>query len=143
MKKLLCCLLCIVMLLALVACEDDYASKITFPNEGGQYEYYSYGYHWSTVTVDSYEYEISEQSETEIRIDFEFECTFDYCGEDASGVSFNFYINVYDKEGVLIEDSIVNETHAEVGETVTTAHTIILDKEDVKGGIVIEFSGNE
>lgn len=125
------------------ASESDYASKIDFPSTTGTYKYYSYGYHWSTVTVSSYDYDISEQSKTQIRIDFDFNCTFDYHGENAAGNSFDFYILVYDKDGNLIKDSIVNETDAQVGDTIITKHTILLDKDDVNNGIVIEFSGNK
>ena len=170
MKKLLCGLICIAMCFCLVACNDDttkddytdhnnsakedyndnndltnfdYESKIDFPKVTGEYEYYSYGYHWSTVTVSNYNYDISEQSASQIRIDFDFTCTFDYHGENAAGTSFNFYILVYDSNGVLIKDSIVNETDADVGDTVITEHTILLDKEDVKNGVVIKFGGNK
>ena len=170
MKKLLCVLICIVMCFCFVACNDDttkddytdrnnstkedyndnndfatvdYESKIDFPKTTGEYKYYSYGYHWSTVTVSNYDYDISEQSASQIRIDFDLTCSFDYHGENAAGVSFNFFILVYDSNGVLIKESIVNETDADVGDTVITEHTILLDKDDVKNGIVIKFSGNE
>lgn len=159
MKKLLCILICFALCFCFVGCNDgsskadnkgnnditeiDYESKIDFPKTTGKYEYYSYDYHWSTVTVSNYDYDISEQSESQIRIDFDFNCTFDYHGEKAAGVSFNFYILVYDSNGVLIKDSIVNETNANVGDTVTTEHTILLDKADVKKGIVIKFSGSK
>lgn len=122
----------------------NYKEKITFPEKGGTYEYYSYGTLYSKTTVLDYSYEISEQSDTQIRIDFDFTCRADYYyNEDAETQFFDFYLVAKSKDGETVADEIVNITDHKVGDTVNEEYTFLINKEDVANGIDIEFISNE
>lgn len=121
----------------------NYEEKITFPEKGGTYEYYSYNTLYSRTTVLDYSYEISEQSDTQIRIDFDFTCRADYYyNDDAETQTFDFYIVAKSKDGETVADEIVNILDHKVGDTMNKEFTFLIDKEDVANGIDIEFISN-